>query len=47
MDPATLQFDLILFSIVTGVLGVLAFVKYLSESKHRPLPKPRHPYARG
>lgn len=47
MSPEAIDFNLTLFSIVTGFGGVLAFLKHLTQSKSVRLPAPRHPFARG
>lgn len=47
MTPETMDFNLLLFSIVTGLGGLLAFLKHLTQSKSSTLPPRRHRYARG
>lgn len=46
MSPETMEFNLVLFSIVTGLAGLMAFLKHLTQSKASTLPPRRHRYAR-
>lgn len=46
MDPEELDFYLAVFSIVMGLIGLVTFVKHLSQSRPKTLPTRRHPYAR-